>query len=345
MAEFTHDVLVAGHGLAGAVLVQHLRSQGLRFHVFDQARFGSASRAAAGIVNPVSLRRDVPTWRATTMLAHAEPCYTEMEQQAGVALWHPMALIKLFPTPAEHAQWERAMAREGMSAFISRKEQPEIPGNGIAAPHGYGTVDRCAWLDLPTLLRIQRAHLVGTGELDDRLLAHDEIVEIPGGIRIGDRTARWIIHCNGPFADVPGLVPVKGELLTVRIPDLDLHSMLHRGVFLLPLGDHLYRVGSTYKWDDVWQGPTDEARTYLLQKLQGMIPHAIEVMEHLAGVRPTTQDRRPLLGKTSSGQAVFNGLGSRGVLLAPWCAAHLIAHLFHGEPLDPEVDLHRFSLP
>jgi glycine/D-amino acid oxidase-like deaminating enzyme len=34
---------------------------------------------------------------------------------------------------------------------------------------------------------------------------------------------------------------------------------------------------------------------------------------------------------------VLNGLGSRGVLLAPWCAAHLADHLFNGAPIDTEV--------
>jgi hypothetical protein len=36
-------------------------------------------------------------------------------------------------------------------------------------------------------------------------------------------------------------------------------------------------------------------------------------------------------------EALFNGLGSRGVLLAPWCSQHLADHLFRGMPLDAEV--------
>jgi glycine/D-amino acid oxidase-like deaminating enzyme len=69
----------------------------------------------------------------------------------------------------------------------------------------------------------------------------------------------------------------------------------------------------------------------------------VEVIEHWCGVRPASRDRRPILGVTAPGEAVLNGLGSRGVILAPWCARHLAEHLFDGEPLDPEVSVSRFT--
>jgi glycine/D-amino acid oxidase-like deaminating enzyme len=117
--------------------------------------------------------------------------------------------------------------------------------------------------------------------------------------------------------------------------------MVHRGVFVLPLGNDLFRVGATFKWDDVFAGPTDQARAWLLERLQALVQSPVEVVEHTAGVRPAARDRRPLLGITGAAQAVFNGLGSRGVLLAPWCAQHLAAHLLDGAVLDPEVDAAR----
>ena len=71
----------------------------------------------------------------------------------------------------------------------------------------------------------------------------------------------------------------------------------------------------------------------------------VELIDHTAGVRPASRDRRPIIGtvKDHSRLAVLNGLGARGVLLAPWSAQHLIAHLFDGAALDPEVDAKRFA--
>jgi glycine/D-amino acid oxidase-like deaminating enzyme len=123
----------------------------------------------------------------------------------------------------------------------------------------------------------------------------------------------------------------------MRLPGLHTSRMLHRGVFLLPVGEDQYRVGATFKWDDVWDGPTEDARSWLLEKLSLMTPLQPEVRDQWTGVRPTSADRRPIMGRLRAHEAVFNGLGARGVLLAPWCAVHLADHLFDGKPLAEEL--------
>ena len=44
-----------------------------------------------------------------------------------------------------------------------------------------------------------------------------------------------------------------------------------------------------------------------------------EILSHNSGIRPTTKDRRPLLGRhtTLKRLHLLNGLGTRGVLMAP----------------------------
>jgi glycine/D-amino acid oxidase-like deaminating enzyme len=41
--------------------------------------------------------------------------------------------------------------------------------------------------------------------------------------------------------------------------------------------------------------------------------------------------------------AVLNGLGTRGVMIAPSMAKQLYNHLENQEPLDPEIDIQRFG--
>jgi len=341
---FTDDVLILGRGIAGAVLAETLRLRGLMVHVFDRKRAGNASMAAAGVVNPVVLRRDVPSWRAAELLPIAEAFYTAMEQRHARSFWHPLELVKLFPTPKEADQWQRAMRDPGTAPFITQKPQPEIETVSVLAPHGHGTVTRSAWLDVPAMLDAQREALLKDAALSEIDITQGDIMCGADRVRIGDRSARWLVRCEGAFAAVEGLVPVKGEGLTVRIPGLRLTRMVHRGVFLLPtpaLGTDVYRVGATFKWDHVWEGPTEEGRTWLLERIARITSLPVEVLDHWSGVRPASRDRRPILGVTGPHEAVFNGLGSRGVLLAPWCAAHLADHLFSGGTLDPEVELQR----
>lgn len=340
---FTHDALILGRGIAGAVLAETLRQRGLRVHVFDHKRPGNASMAAAGVVNPVVLKRDVPSWRAELLLPVAERFYTALEQRLGVSFWHPVELVKLFASERDPLQWERAQADARTGAFLDRRPQPEVDAAPVHAAHGHGTVHQAAWLDVPAMLEAQRTLLLAEGALSEEDVSEDAVEHLPDGVRIGDRSAPWLIRCTGPFAKLGGMVPVKGEGLTVRLPGLPRHRMLHRGVFALPVAEDLHRVGATFAWDDVWEGPTGEARSWLLEKLAKLTPVSPDVVDQWTGVRPTSADRRPIMGAIAAHEAVLNGLGARGVLLAPWCAAHLADHLFGGEALDPEVDVARFA--
>jgi glycine/D-amino acid oxidase-like deaminating enzyme len=60
----------------------------------------------------------------------------------------------------------------------------------------------------------------------------------------------------------------------------------------------------------------------------------VEVVGHVAGVRPIVHVSRPVVEATATG-IVVNGLGSKGALTAPYFAAMVAAHLVDGTPLDP----------
>lgn len=217
-------------------------------------------------------------------------------------------------------------------------------------PYGYGLVKRAAWLDVRRLLQAHRERWLDSGALIEEEVLPEHVSISANGARVHESSAPLLVRCEGPRALCEHLVPVRGEGLTVRIDGLRLKSVVHRGVFIIPVpgarigeGNDRYRVGSTFAWDHVWSGPTDEARRWLLDKLERVVSRSVEVEDHWAGVRPASRDRRPLLGRTAAHEAILNGLGSRGVLLAPWSAQHLAAHLLDGAPLDPEVDIQRFT--
>jgi glycine/D-amino acid oxidase-like deaminating enzyme len=338
-----YDLLIIGRGIAGAVLAETAMRRGFSVLIFDRKREGNASMAAAGVVNPVVLRRDVPTWRAAEMLHDARGCYTAMEERLGERFWHPMGLVKIFPTPKEKQHWERAMSDPNTAPFIDQRPAPEVDAAPISAPNGYGTVIQAAWLDVPRMLDAQRTELLRNKQLTEIDVTASDIIPADEGVRIGDVQGHWLVRCEGPFAKLSCLTPVKGETLIVRIPGLRLTRMVHRGVFLLPLGEERYCVGSTYTWENLWEGKTEEARRDLLKRLSVLVDAPVEVLDQHAGVRPAAKDRRPIMGITAAHEAVLNGLGSRGVMLAPWCAEHLCEHLFDGKPLDTEVDLGRFA--
>lgn len=340
---FTHDALIIGQGLAGAVLSETLVQRGLRAMVFDAPIEGRASWVAAGVVNPIVLRRTVPSWRASEMLAISGAFYRELELDYESAFWKPMPLAEIFPTAQEAAIWQLRMRDQEMSRMLSVGPLNDSGLDQLPQPYGYGVVQRSAWLNLKAMLSLQRQRALGAGGLEEVRVTAADIVRHPDGIELRGCRAPLLVHCAGPFGEAPGLVPVRGEGLTVRMPGLGLSCMVHRAAFIVPLGDDVYRIGSTFAWDDVWSGPTEEGRRSLLDRLQRLWSGPVEVLEHWAGVRPASKDRRPILGRTAPHEAVLTGLGSRGALLAPWCATHLAEHLIDGKALDAEVDVARFA--
>lgn len=70
-----------------------------------------------------------------------------------------------------------------------------------------------------------------------------------------------------------------------------------------------------------------------------------EIVEHIAGVRPTVKDRRPLLGRSMVSDRIFvlNGLGTRGVLLAPYLAEKLFEFIEENKELEDNLSIHRYK--
>ena len=336
-------MLIIGQGLAGAVLSETLAQRGLRVSIFDLPQDGRASWMAAGLVNPVVLRRLVLSWRAPEMLAVAAAFYRELELRYDTTFWHPMPLVKIHPNGKEAGEWRNRMKDPEIAPFI--QEGPvDLPGlDRLEKGFGHGVVPRAARLDVRALLAAHRSRWSAAGDLEEAVVRRDEVRMTTEGVELRGRTAPMLIRCEGPFADLKGLSPVRGEGLTVRIPGLGLKCIVHRSVFLLPMGEDRYRLGATYAWQDVWSGPTEAGRVQLMERLDSLVDGEVEVLEHWSGVRPASRDRRPILGRHGTHEAIFNGLGSRGVLLAPWCAQHLAAHLLDGAGLDPEVDIARFA--
>jgi glycine/D-amino acid oxidase-like deaminating enzyme len=144
--------------------------------------------------------------------------------------------------------------------------------------------------------------------------------------------------------------PSKGEILDVEIPSLDIDHILTNGTWILPVIDgngirhHHYRIGATHDWDDHDPMPTAKAREYLLQQASMMISQPIIVTGHRAAIRPSTQFKRPIVGRhpIHSKNYVFSGLGTKGALQGPYAARQLADYMLHDKPLDDEINCARW---
>ena len=152
------------------------------------------------------------------------------------------------------------------------------------------------------------------------------------------------MHAN-PFFNYLPLDGTKGELLIIKAPQLNLDVIVNTSVFILPLGNDLFKVGATYNWEDKTNTPTEEGKLELLDRINEILTCDFEIISHFAGVRPTVKDRKPMIGthKIHDRLHILNGLGTRGVMLGPAMAKDLFDYIEYGIPLERAVDIKRYD--
>ncbi|MFO0850258.1 MAG: FAD-binding oxidoreductase [Gemmataceae bacterium] len=327
--------LIVGQGIAGTALAWQLRWRGVAVAAIDRGEPATASRVAAGLMTPVTGQRLAKTWRLDDLWPAAVAHYRRAEAETGERFFLPGPSVRLFQSADERAAFE---AKAGGFGEWVRPPNPPVNPDDLAAPFGGFEMPTAGRLLTGRYLDASRRSLsVTTADLapTDLDLSGDG-VRVP---RLG-LTAGRVVFCRGVgdaaspwFADVR-FHPAKGEILTVRIPGLAETRVVHHGVWLVPLGDDLFRVGATFDRDNLDTLPTDAGREEVLAKLRAFVRRPVEVVEHQAAVRPVISAGRPTLLRhpADSRLWLFNGLGSKGSSLAPYFAARLAETLTHESP-------------
>ena len=329
------DVLIVGQGLAGTALAWHLLWRGARVCVLDREAAVTSSRVAAGLVTPITGRRLAKSWRLDDLWPAAVAFYGRVETETAVRFFHRRTTIRLFRDASERARFEGRRASFG--DWVGGTDPPVNP-DWFAAPHGGFAMPTAAQLATESYLDASRAAFARRGaylaaDIDPTrdLAVSVEGVSLP---QLGLR-ADQVVFCQGHDAAVnPWFRGVrfggaKGELLTLRIPGLTEERVVNRGVWLLPLGGGLFRAGATYDHDALDCVPTARGREEICGRLREFLRLPFEVIDHRAAVRPVIDAGRPALGLHPENDRVgfFNGLGSKGALLAPFFADQLAAIL------------------
>ena len=347
--------LIVGQGLAGTLIGYRLERAGHDVHYQDAPRQQAASSVAAGIVNPITGRRFVRSWRIDELLPAARALYTELETKLGVRIWHDLPLVRTLFNRGDENDW---LARGGDAAY--RTFLDDTPALGripeLTYPaFSYAGVRQAARVDLETLTSAYRDRLRAAGRITEKELDYADLIPGPQGVRwkssAGTLTFDRVIFCEGwrsrfnPWFNNLPVIGNKGEVLIVRTEEPVLERLFKHRVFLVPRADGTYWVGATSENGFTDESPTPRQAEYLEQRLREVLKVPFTIVEHQAAVRPTVRDRRPVIGAHPAFPSLFlfNGLGTKGASVAPLTSAWLAAHLLSGEPLPPEVDVLRFQ--
>ena len=347
--ETSVDYIIVGLGLAGIAFTEELKKQGKSFFVFED-RSQTSSLVAGGMYNPVILKRFTPVWNAKEQLDVALPFYASLEEELATTFDQQLNIYRTFKSIEEQNNWFIASDKPLLQEYM-HPELVKVNATHVVSPFHAGKVNQTGRIKVRELVSTYRDYLKMNGQLEEETFRHERIITWDSHIEYKNHTAKTIVFCEGnglkknPFFNKLPLNGTKGELLTIHAPDLKLDDIIKSAVFVLPLGDDLYKVGATFNWSDKTNTPTEEARKELEDKLKTVITCDYSIVEHEAGVRPTTGDRRPLVGvhKDNRRLAVLNGLGTRGVMIAPLMAKKLYQYLENNKALDHEINIERFK--
>ncbi|MDO9550943.1 FAD-binding oxidoreductase [Rhodonellum sp.] len=343
------DFLLIGQGLAGTVLSYRLLKEGKSVLVIDLPEGNKSSRVAAGLYNPITGRRLVKTWNADLLFPEIEPLYSSLEEELGTVLLHEKPIYIPFLSVEEQNEW---MGKSGDVEFEPYLERIQIQGlySEVNDPYGGILLKMTGYLDINTLLDHYSTYLKNKAALIEGVFEEKQLQLDPECIRYGNIKAKAIVYCNGlgamesKFFETLPFVPVKGEILDIQ-QDFKPQEIINRGVFRVVLPDGSIRLGSTYSWSDTDYGPTEGAKIELFEKSDKLIlVEGKRVIHHKTGIRPTTRDRKPILGKHPEYESVyiFNGFGPKGVSLVPYYSKMMVELLIHGNRPEKEVDISRF---
>ena len=363
--KLTYDYIIVGQGLAGSVLANFLLQAGQKVLIIDaDTSFESgsganiSSRIAAGLINPITGMRYVKSWKIDAFLPVAKATYQQIEQLLDIKIWHERSFMRNIKSIEDENQWLLRTAFEDYQGYCGDIIYPSVSEHISTPFKAYVEIKQAAQVNMPLLVQHFNVYFKSKNAFLSEQFDFKKLDVKENSVTYGDVMAGKIIFCEGArgalnpyFKNLPFNLD-KGELLLVKIPNLDLKSIFKYNFSIIPLGDDLYWVGATNAWKYDDDKPTEANGESLRHELKSILTIPFEVVAHQSAIRPTVKDRRPFIGfhEHWSSVCIFNGFGTKGASLVPYWAKHFCDVLLSKDApsekkiqLDADIDINRFK--
>jgi glycine/D-amino acid oxidase-like deaminating enzyme len=339
--------LIIGAGLAGTTLAHELLNAGKQVTLVDKGE-NHATAIAAGMVNPMVFRRMNKSWRLDECMQDAVPYYLKLGEKFQKQLYFPITIRRMFSSLQEREFWEKRQEIDEYKSYLNTINEADNNYSEAINEFGSGRLNQAFWVDALAYYEGNRNYFQSIDCLLDEefdLAQFDEKTASYKGVEYDK-----VVFCCGylnkyiPFFAEAPVEQTKGQTVTIESTDLPEDESLNRKCFVLPLGNQIFRIGATYEWNDESLTTTETSKQLLLEHLSVLGDFPLKILDQSVGVRPTVLDRRPIMGQHPELNKlfIFNGLGTKGYLMAPKLAKDMRAFLLEGKELDKEVSLERF---
>lgn len=343
------EYLIIGQGICGTFLSWYLQKENKSFVVIDNYSSASASRVAAGIINPVTGRRIVHAWMIEELLPFAWNIYNAIGNELGIKAISQKNIIDFFTTSQMMLAFQQRLKEVKM--YLHSCNDPGQYNTFFNYDFGCGQISPAYIVHLENLLPAWRNKLKESQQLLEENFRIEDL-QVSDTVKYKSINANKIIFCDGIgsyrnpwFSQLP-FAPNKGEILIIKAPDLLHNHIFKKGIMIAPLEepDHFW-VGSNYLWSFADENITEEFRTKSESQLKEWLKIPFKIVDHKASIRPASIERRPFAGlhPTQKNIGILNGMGTKGCSLAPFFAKQLTDYLLHQVPILPEADVKRFQ--
>lgn len=357
------DFCILGAGLAGLSIADALQENDISVTVIDKGGLASgASGTPGGLVNPATGRRATKAWEAESCYEAIFENLQKVQSHSSESFFQHTGLLRpaLLEKMARKmkAQFEKTTWPEDWCQWKSEHEIKEIHP-------GIKCVDGGLWLPIGLSVDVGKyihAYASYLTSQNVRVILNQKphITHEKQGWQLEMNTTtvrcKQLLFATGHstgysyYWDWLPLNLVKGQVAKFRTQDAPLsfsHSISSLGYIAQTGEADTFVQGSTYEHDFDDIETNSEGERYLRKRLRRTLPRLEErvtVSEQWAGVRTSTPDYKPIIGKhpTHKDLHIFTGLGSKGLLYSKYLADHYVNHLVQDTPLFAEMNVTRF---
>lgn len=342
------DNLIIGAGIAGTWMAFQSIKSNQSFALISQDGHSRSSGVAAGIYNPILANRQKLSYNADLIYSDLGKKYHEMELLIHEKILHHHPVSYIIESLKELNDWAALAQSHIFKDFVLMKN--ERISDHTLSDFGVLEIVDSGWVDVKLLMRSFKNYISEPNRFIEADFNANDLIHLEDGFIYKDIEAKNIIFCQGTATlqnpltkDIP-LKPAKGEILVIEAEEKIEEIIPQNGVFLLPIGLNFYRVGSNFEWDYSDDKPSLKAQDEIIGKLTKWYKGAFEIIGQVAGIRPSSLDRRPILGRLKAHKNAFilNGLGSKGVALSPFYSKMLMDFILNKKELDADVDVKRY---
>jgi len=339
------DILIVGFGLAGLSIARHATFKQKTFDIISN-QSQMSSKIAGGILNPVVIKRMKPVWQVEKFLPYATNYYKKLDEVFHTNSYQDLNVQVFVHNTEQENNWYAAIDKPRLSPYLSKEVRKNIK-NTIQAEK-FGEI-KAGVVDLKTLLNSAKTYFENQNTWTADTFEYSKLSVSSDKISYNNSNYKHIIFCEGfgvtknPYFNNLGIYGNKGDYLIFKSKQLQLQDIIKAKYFLIPLGNDLYKFGATYQREPLNHQASESAKSQMLEALDKMINVNYEVVEQICGIRPTTRDRKPILGmhQNYDNIHILNGFGSRGAMVSPLLGKQLLDHIFEEKALPDEVTINR----